>query len=303
MKKIYITMGDPRGISPEIILKSLKEILNSDLNNKFIPVIIGDEKILKTYADKYNADVFNINYLYIKSSGSPGSDSLNYINKGVELCMENPESALVTGPVTKKSISMVRKDFRGHTEYIAELAGAGSVAMTFIAPLIKMSLLTTHFPLKKVPSEISITNITGHVEIIQSGLNRWFKMDSPRFVLCSLNPHAGENGLLGNEEKDILMPAVGELSKKGINITGPLSPHEALKKTMEGKFDFIVSLYHDQILTALKIFLGPAVNFTMGLPFVRTSPDHGPGIDITGKDIADPGSMKAAIKLAINLYG
>jgi 4-hydroxythreonine-4-phosphate dehydrogenase len=293
MKKIFITGGDPRGIGSEIILKSLGEILESERIVSFIPIIIGDENIIEREADKYeqlnivygDSEEYapgNIYCRHVKSSKDPGIDSLSYIDKAVELCRSSEDSALVTAPVIKDAIAKIKKGFIGHTEYLAQISGKEDVVMSFISKQVRMSLLTTHVPLK-------------------SEMKKWFGIKSPRSVICWVKPHAGEAGFLGREEKKVFIPAVEKLKSEGISISGPVAPNEALKITMECESDFLVSPYHDQLLTALKMFLGPTVNFTMGLDFIRTSPDHGPAIDIAGKKPADHRSMKAAIGLAVNL--
>jgi 4-hydroxythreonine-4-phosphate dehydrogenase len=311
MKKIYITMGDPRGIGPEIILKSLKDILKINKKYDFVPVIIGDKNIIKDYAAKYSIDFYEavnadyksgrIYFINVETKNHPGYDSLNYIEKGVQLCRQDSQSAIVTAPVIKESIAQIRNDFTGHTEYLAKLMNVDRVVMSFISTGIKMSLLTTHLPLKEVSFQINAENISEHVKIIVVCLKRWFDISSPNIVLCSINPHAGEEGLLGNEEKEKIIPALKQLKKEGVNITGPLGAPEALKRTIDKEFDFIISAYHDQILTAVKVFLEPTVNLTMGLPIVRTSPDHGPALDMAGKERGDFRSMKSAIELAAEL--
>ncbi len=286
-------MGDPRGIGAEIILKSLKYF------KKFTISIIGDTDILSGYAEKYG--VKDIDIIHIASTGNPGADSLNYIKEGLNRCLKYPNSSLVTAPVSKSAIAQIEKGFTGHTEYITKHSGAKDSAMTFISTKIKLSLLTTHLSLKEVLSSLNIALIERHIKIINDGLKKWFKIKSPRIVISSLNPHCGENGVLGLEEKIFFIPAILRLKKDGINVTGPVSASQALTDTLSGKFDFIVSPYHDQLLTSLKTLLGPSVNFTMGLPFIRTSPDHGTAFEIAGKNLADESSMKAAIKLAKGL--
>ncbi|MFC2062138.1 PdxA family protein [Elusimicrobiota bacterium] len=300
MKKIYITMGDPRGIGPEIIYKSIKDIFSGSEKKEFTPVIIGDEEILKASSGKYGIKD-KISYHPVESSAHPGKDALNYIDKGVDLCKNDPDSALVTAPVEKNIIAQVEKGFAGHTEYIAGLLGVNKAVMAFIGQGIRMSLLTTHIPLKAVAENISGDHIIEHVKIADNALKKWFKIDHPRIVLCGLNPHAGEEGLLGYEEKDCFVPAIKKLREGGININGPLSAEAGLKSILNGEYDLIVSSYHDQLLPGVKALLGPTVNLTAGLPIVRTSPDHGPAIDIAGKKPADFKSMRSAILLAARL--
>jgi 4-hydroxythreonine-4-phosphate dehydrogenase len=309
MNKIYITMGDPRGIGPEIITKSLQEIISK--NDDFIPVLIGDRSLFEKAAQELSFeiyglenDIFETGKIYcidLGITGHPGVDSLSYINKAIELCLVDSSGAMVTSPVIKEAIAQAMPGFIGHTEYLAKRAGVEKVVMSFISDEIKLSLMTTHLPLNKVSSSIDKGSIIRHIGIIDENLKKWFKIENPKFVMCSLNPHGGEEGLLGDEENDVFIPALEDLRKKGIKIEGPYGAPHAIKLVLNGEYDFIISPYHDQVLTAVKAFLKPTVNLTMGLPFIRTSPDHGPAIDIVGKEPADHRSMKSAIELAIKL--
>ncbi|MBN2407258.1 MAG: 4-hydroxythreonine-4-phosphate dehydrogenase PdxA [Elusimicrobia bacterium] len=310
MKKIYITMGDPRGAGPELIFGSLKDISDKGGCN-FIPVVIGDAGILGSFSSRYGLDIDEfaagssvpggVYFVPVAGSGHPGRDSLNYIDAAVRLVREDAGSALVTAPVEKNIVAQAKKGFAGHTEYLAGLFGASCTAMTFVTRSIKMSMLTTHIPLKKVPAAISIGKLSSHAALVDSGLRSMFRLSRPKIVLCGLNPHAGDRGLVGREEDRVLRPGVDKIRASGIDIAGPLSAEEALRRTVAGEYDFVISLYHDQLLPGVKAMLGPAVNLTMGLPVVRTSPDHGPCIDISGKGLADSSSMEYAIRLAEEL--
>lgn len=307
IKKIYISMGDPRGIGSEIIYKSLSSITDMD----FTPIIIGDIKILKKYAEKYHIKIEEIIDGYISpgkiyvvginTEGHPGRDALNYIKKAVMLCEKEEKSALVTAPVEKKIINEIDQEFIGHTECLQKLSGVHGLVMSFILDKLKLSLITTHIPLKEVAAIVTSEKIIKHVFIVKKYMEQWFKKDHVKFVICSLNPHAGEGGLLGKEEGKIFEPAIDILKEQGIDICGPFSGEHALRSTLLGEFDFIISVYHDQLLPAIKNLAGPSSNLTMGLPFVRTSPDHGPSIDIAGEDRADFRSMRYSIELASHL--
>ena len=164
-----------------------------------------------------------------------------------------------------------------------------------------MSLLTEHVPLGSVPGLIDCELIRSHVRLLVKDLKKWFAVKDPSLVISSINPHSGESGLLGAEEKDVIIPAVEGLRKEGVKIDGPFSPAFALRCALEGRYGVVVSPYHDQLLPAFKVLLGPSVNVTLGLGFPRTSPDHGPAVDTAGKKEADHSSMKAAIGLALEL--
>ncbi len=297
-KKIFITAGDPRGIGLEIIFKALNrlQILDGIEIN-----IAGSYSEIKRGAERF-ACGRNFRILDAGDLSDPGRDVLKAIDSAVEEVRKNSrDSALVTAPVSKKAVWRTDKRFVGHTEYLARISSARQVAMSFISSRVKLSLLTTHLPLKEVPGSLSIKSVISHLLTVEKDLKFRFKINSPRIMLCSLNPHSGEGGLSGSEERDILIPAVNELSGAGLDITGPESPAHALRMALKGEADFLVSPYHDQLLPAVKNFLAPSVNMTMGLGFIRTSPDHGPAFDMKGKNSADYSAMEAAIRLACKL--
>ena len=298
-KKIFITMGDPRGIGPSIIFNSLKDIQLEGLDI----TVIGDKRKLSAGASKAGFEIGRIKISDIQLSANAGADSVAFIDRALLLVCNNPGSALVTAPVEKKAVASFKEGFRGHTEYIAKLCKVKNPVMSFISDKLRMSLLTTHLPLEEVASNIKKARIEAHVEIINSCLKKYFNINTPRIVLCSLNPHCGEECLLGSQEAGEMRPAVEGLKKKNIFIYGPLSPSYALKECLKGRYDFLVSPYHDQVLPALKAFAAPSVNLTMGLPFIRTSPDHGPAVDLPAGSKADYSGMKKAIELAAELAG
>lgn len=298
-KTIFITMGDPRGIGPEIIFRSLKEI---DIK-RFDIKIIGCRELLEKVHARYNFTSECVEIIGIEPVSNPGAAALASIDAALDRILENRSAALVTGPVEKKVISDINDGFRGHTEYIASRCGVSSPVMSFVTDRVKISLLTTHVPVSAVPSSIKKDMIIDHVKTVSLSLEKYFGIKSPCIAVCSVNPHRGEDGLIGREEKDEMIPALEKLSVSGINVNGPFNADFALKQVLEGKVDFVVSVYHDQLLPAVKAILGPSVNFTMGLGFVRTSPDHGPATDLPPGSSPDHSSMKEAIKLAFKLAG
>ena len=190
--------------------------------------------------------------------------------------------------------------YAGHTDYLAEVSGAKEYAMVLMCKKLKVVLITTHIPLKDVPSQISKEKIISKVRLINREFKEKFGISKPKIAILGLNPHASDNGNIGNEELNIILPAVKTLREDGIEITNPLSPDTAFNRYKD--FDIYVAMYHDQGLIPLKLLcFRKAVNITLGLPFIRTSPDHGTGYDIAGKNIADPSSTIEAIKLAISL--
>lgn len=327
-KIVAITMGDPSGIGPEVILKALCDFKNK---SAFF-LIIGDFKFLRNLnrrlslglklscikseidlLDGSGIGVLDLeNVKNIKSERNNGKASIQYIDKFLELYKKGLTSILVTGPVSKESIKLIRPSFMGHTEYLAAKTNTKDYAMMFAGGprptngrsggRFDVVLLTTHIPLKDVPKNISKKMIFSKVKIINSFFKKYYKKLKPVIGIAGLNPHCGEGGKIGREEKSVIKPSCEALRKKGFNVIGPLSSEALFYDAYRGKFDIILCMYHDQGLTPLKMIArDKLVNVTLGLPFTRTSPAHGTGFDIRNKFIADPGSMKQAINLAIKL--
>jgi len=289
-------MGDPRGIGPEIIFRSLSE---SALEN-FEVIIAGDKELLIREASRQGFDADRVEIYDPGRGASPGDSSIRYLDEALRFIKKYPGAALLTAPVEKRAVAEDIPDFSGHTGYLAEKAGNAFTVMSFITTKMKMSLLTEHIPLKEVPVSIDKDMIVKHIDVVRFGLKKYFNISSPRFVIASLNPHFGEAGLLGDEETDIFIPAVREMRRTGVSVEGPFSADHSLRAALSGRYDFIVSPYHDQLLPAFKVLLGPSVNMTLGLGYPRVSPDHGPALDLKGSP-ADYSSMKAALKLAVSL--
>ncbi len=286
-KTIGITMGDPRGIGPEVIKKALKRADVARLCNF---VCIGDKKLLKGIP----AGIIDIPYK------TPGEGSLKFLQKGVDLIKGGIVDALVTAPLSKEAVSKYSKGFHGHTEYLAESFNVKRFDMMFIAPKVRLSLVTRHVPLKDVPRLITKKAVLSSIELMHETLRMHFKTARPRIAVLGLNPHAGEAGLLGTEDAKAITPAIAAAQKQGIKAFGPF-PADTFFCHDKG-FDGIVAMYHDQGLAPVKgLYFKELVNFTAGLPFVRTSPVHGTALDIAGQGIADPSSMIASIQLACRL--
>lgn len=278
---ICVTTGDPRGIGPEITKKALKD---SHLAGKADFIVLQDPGL----------DRNNIRLCAKKS--------LEFIDTAFHLIMDKKADALVTGPVSKEAINQAGIKFAGHTEYLAKLSGAKRIAMMFTSSRLKVSIATRHIALKDVPKTLSINTICDTVGLTHDALTKWFGVPRPRIGVSGLNPHCGEGGIFGEEEKTIIAPAVKKLAKSMEGITGPIPADTLMHDAYSGKVDAAVCMYHDQGLAAFKMVArSEGVNLTLGLPFIRTSVDHGTGFDIAGKGIADPGSMAAAISTAIDL--
>ncbi|MBI4308755.1 MAG: 4-hydroxythreonine-4-phosphate dehydrogenase PdxA [Candidatus Omnitrophica bacterium] len=280
-------MGDPQGIGPEVIRKALKHPGLSRLG-KF--VCIGDKMLLKGVP----AGIAGIEYK------TPGEGALKSLERGVDLIKNGAINALVTAPLSKEAVSRYIKGFRGHTEYLAGVFGVKRFDMMFVSDKIRLSLVTRHVPLKDVPGLITKKAVLDCIELMQETLRQRFNIRRPRIAVLGLNPHAGEGGLLGREDISQILPAINKAHDQGIKAEGPF-PADTFFCHDKG-FDGIVAMYHDQGLAPIKgMYFKDLVNFTAGLPFVRTSPVHGTAYDIAGRGIADPSSMIAAIKLACRL--
>ena len=324
--KIVLSVGDESGIGPEIILKALysNEIPE---NNEFI--IVGSKKKLQnTYIhlrslgleNLANPKNLNIHDLEISSSGSEsktsyGNSSFYYLKKAIEIVKQYPNSALVTGPICKKSWSLAGHYYSGQTEVLAESCGVKNVGMLFTAksPItgwrFNTLLATTHIAICEVSKKLTKQLIHSKLDLFRDFCSSY--IDKPTLKVAGLNPHAGEEGILGNEEKDWLNDALITWKNKNrdIKLLGPLSPDSCWNSSAKAwrnkdveKHDGILAMYHDQGLIPMKVIaLNYSVNTTIGLPFIRTSPDHGTGFDIAGKGIAQSQSMIEAIKTAIEI--
>jgi 4-hydroxythreonine-4-phosphate dehydrogenase len=299
VKNIGITMGDPQGIGPEVIRKALK---SRSLLKSANFVCIGDKKLLKGIS----VCVIDIPYK------SAGEGSLQFLSRGVDLIKGGVLDALVTAPLSKERVNKFHKGFRGHTEYLADAFDVKRFDMMFISNEMRLSLVTRHVPLKDVPKMITKQAVLSSIELMHQTLKERFKITKPRIAVLGLNPHAGENGLLGTEDKRAILPAILAAKKNGIKADGPFPADtffiswgtglKSAKKAGQSPCDGIVAMYHDQGLAPVKgLYFKNLVNFTAGLPFVRTSPVHGTAFDIAGRGIADPSSMIASIQLAVCL--
>ncbi len=219
------------------------------------------------------------------------------IEKAVSLALDGSVQAIVTGPAEKRALDLAGYHYPGHTEWLGELAGGVETTMMLVAGGLRVVLLTTHIPLRDVPDAISTELCVRKGRMTDDALRRWWGMTEPRLAVCAMNPHAGEAGLFGNEDRDVLEPAVRELGA-----VGPVPADTVFVRALRGEFDAVLTPYHDVGMTAVKVAgFGQGVNVTLGLPFVRTAPDHGTALDIAGKGIADAGSMKEAVAAAATL--
>lgn len=312
-------MGDPGGIGPEIIVKAIS---GGEISRNGNPIVIGSAKIIEqavrltdasfevvnisgladSVPSKGRIEVIDINFGedFIKgfSSAEGGRAAVECIKKAVEFSLKNEVSAIVTAPISKESLKLAGYKWPGHTELLAELTGIDDFAMMFVSEKLKVVLCTIHIPLRDVPDAIT-------KDIVYRTIRHAVKaaailgIDKPVIGVAGLNPHAGEAGLFGNEERDFIIPAIEDASADDMYVSGPYPPDVIFHKAYEGEFDIIVSMYHDQALIPFKMLaFDTGVNVTLGLPMVRTSPDHGTAFNIAWQNKANPSSMIEAMKLA-----
>ncbi|HEU4401227.1 MAG TPA: 4-hydroxythreonine-4-phosphate dehydrogenase PdxA [Candidatus Polarisedimenticolia bacterium] len=236
-------------------------------------------------------------------SAAGGRSAIMYVKQAVALVRTGAAAAVVTAPLSKEAMRLSGRDYPGHTELLADLCGLerDEVGMLFVAPDLKVALLTVHLGLKEAIACLSHDRIEAKLRLVRAEHQRWFGRD-PRIALCALNPHAGEGGMFGREEIEILAPAVETASRSGLSVAGPFPADTLFVRAAKGEFDVVLALYHDQATIAVKArAFGSAVNMTIGLPFARTSVDHGTAFDIAGRGVADHGSLVEAILLAARL--
>ncbi len=324
---LAITCGDVAGIGPEVIAKSLNEPSIKDSNYNFL--LIGPEKIIKkelikntnidtsiiqtisnfesinknnkfTILDETKDELINIEKG--KLSTIAGKWSYNFVDRAADLAISKQVSGIITAPINKDAWSKAGVKAKGHTDFLAEKSNTNIFAMAFYTEDLKVILVTTHLPINKISTSLSTDKILSKIVLANSFLLS-LGLEYPTVGVCGLNPHAGEDGLLGDEEIHFIIPAIKEAQNIGINAIGPYPADTIFYNAYHHKkVDMIVSMYHDQALCPLKlIHFHDAVNITLGLPFVRTSPDHGTAFDIASMNIANHNSMKNAILLAMRL--
>lgn len=237
------------------------------------------------------------------ATAAGGSASIRYLLAAIEAMKAGRIDAVATGPINKAAIHQAGYPWPGHTELFAEKFASNDVAMMFAGGPFRVVLATIHMSLADVLRTLSADGILRTIRLADQALRRFFAIREPRIAVCGLNPHAGEGGLFGDEESRTVIPAVERARAEGINATGPLPADTVFRSAMKGRYDVIVAMYHDQGLIAIKtVAFEESVNITLGIPAIRTSVDHGTAFDITGQNVADPSSMKSAIRMAVRMY-
>lgn len=290
-KPLVVTAGEPAGIGPELC--------NALADSPYVDdvVIIGDRRLFDN-----RLRIIDIPFPVEVTPGHPDSANADALLKGLRMaaegCMKGEFSGMVTAPLAKSVIADSGVSFTGHTEYLAATTNAELPVMMLVAGDLRVALASTHMPLREVATYLTPARLRQVLLVLHADLKDKFGIESPEIVVCGLNPHAGEDGHLGDEEINFITPTLDDLRNQGLNLRGPL-PADTAFTPAAGHKDCVLAMYHDQGLPVLKYAgFGHAVNVTLGLPIIRTSVDHGTAFDIAGKGQADPGSLFAAVKLA-----
>jgi len=326
MRALGITLGDITGIGPEVALRAVAREVVDDEDTRY--VLIGDNAVLRELcgllgveADlpRWNdrAEVASRVYVHDPETaplprdlpaGAPEASlaAVRWLREGARLCLAGELAGMVTAPVSKEAVLRSGQPFIGQTEFLSDLAAAPRTAMMLLGHddrgrWLRVALATTHLPLKDVAAALTVEGIAQTIELAVEACAR-LGLGRRRIAVCGLNPHAGEGGRMGREELDIIAPAVALARSRGVDCHGPSAADTVFHQVFRGDFDAVVAMYHDQGLVPLKmVAFDTGVNWTLGLPFVRTSPDHGTAYDLAGRGLADPSSMEAAIRLARQL--
>ena len=325
MKPLVLTMGEPAGVAPEITAQAWLAMRNEP-SQQFC--LIGDAAVFEARA---KAAGFDVSFIAVErvadcasvfGRGVPVIDRplpvsslagkldarnsvavVGSIDEAVRLCFSDETSGMVTNPIQKETLYDVGFKHQGHTDYLASLANvSGHEVMMLVGEGLRAVPVTVHIPLADVPKALTTEAIFAQGKVVAAGLTKWFGIAQPRLAVTGLNPHAGENGAMGKEDQLVVAPAVALLKAEGIRVFGPISADTAFHAEARATYDAILCMYHDQALIPVKTldFHG-GVNVTLGLPFIRTSPDHGTALGIAGKGVANPSSLIAAIRLASSM--
>ncbi len=321
--RVGITLGDINGIGPEVVIKALSD---NRILSMITPVVYGSARALSFYRKIMNLEEFN--YSQVKSKGQFFAKSINVVNcwedaieinpgqpskeagkaallslrKVVEEVKEGLIDGFVTGPIDKNTIHGQEFPFRGHTEYLTKEFDATESLMLMVGNDLKVGLVTEHIPVKEIPTYITKERVELKIRLLELSLKKDFNISKPKIAVLGLNPHAGDEGLIGAEENEVIKPVIADLKSKGKLIFGPFPADGFFAAGHHTKYDAVLAMYHDQGLVAFKtIAFDNGVNFTAGLPIIRTSPDHGTAYSIAGKNQADEGSMRQAIYLACDI--
>lgn len=319
---IAVTMGDPAGVGPEVVLRTLAE---GELTGEARLLVVGTRQTLEERAGRFDLpwdlptvagprqchdadlpvslyetpglDLAEVQLGVASAAG--GRAALAYIEQALEWALTGDVDALVTGPINKEALLLAGSAFPGHTELLASRTGSRRATMMLVGGGLRVTLVTTHVALRRLTGLLTTKRILQTIQVTDEALRTWFDLAAPRIAVCALNPHAGDAGRFGTEDTTVVAPAVEQARGKGIDCGGPLPSDALFYHARQGRYDAVVALYHDQGLIPVKLLaFDRAVNVTLGLPIIRTSVDHGTAYDIVEKGIASASSMIEAVKLA-----
>lgn len=324
--RIALTTGDPNGIGPEVLLKCLGD---PGLRSRYLPLVVGSPDVLRVHAERLGLDGNLIRPVTDPADNGPdgsipvldpapgqpvdvqfgmirkesGLASMQAVERAVRLCLDGTCAAVVTAPISKEAVALAGYGYPGHTEFIAELT-SGDPLMLLVADDLRVGLVTHHIPIREVPSAVTRSSVKEHLARLDAALRLDFGIPEPRIAVLGLNPHAGDGGVLGREETDVIAPAIEESRQSRLVVSGPFPADGFFAAGTYRRFDGVLAMYHDQGLVPFKtLSFGKGVNCTAGLSVVRTSPDHGTAYDIAGSGTASPESLRAAIEVAIEIVG
>lgn len=320
--RIAISSGDFNGIGPEIILKTLT---NNSLDD-ITPIILSSKSVIDYYLEPLPFDLDyhttenpdeikngEINVLYSYDGGNPqvvpgaftkesGKCAMQAVESGIELCKSREADALVTAPISKEAVNLAGYAIPGHTEFLAEHTDTQDFMMMLVNEGLRVGLASVHIPISAVPEALDQEVVSRYIRIMNRSLETDYNISKPNIAVLGLNPHAGDGGVIGNEEINYIRPAVEEMRNNEISVDGPHPADGFFGNRKYKKYDGILAMYHDQGLVPFKtLSFGEGVNFTAGLPIIRTSPDHGTAFDIAGKNMANPSSFTQAFNLAVTM--
>ncbi len=323
--RIAVTLGDPNGVGPEVVLKSL---MDTRLSRFVQPIIVGSAHVLNTHASRLGhgdlkvqvvrsippeirpgevviLDVANgekVSVAFGQVSAEAGRVAMKSVERAVDLCLERQVDGMVTAPINKEAISKAGFGDPGHTEFIAKRTGCEDFTMMMISDNLRVGLVTAHIPIWDVPKGVTREAILEKIRVIHASLVADFGIQRPKIAVLGLNPHAGEGGVLGREEFESIVPAINEACEEGSLVFGPFPADGFFAIGGYRLYDAVLAMYHDQGLVPFKtLAFESGVNYTAGLPIIRTSPDHGTAFNIAGEGKASPGSMRSAIYLAVDI--
>ncbi len=298
--RLAVTMGDPRGIGPEIVAKVLADPpVPADYTVIGPEVLLGGLEGVRKIAvgPRDGGSVVSGRVLSGIEAELAGRYVVAAVERAVELALSGEVDGIVTAPAEKRALHLAGCSYPGHTEWLAALAGGAQAVMMLASDRLRVVLATTHLPLRTAIDCLTPDLVVRVGRVTREALRRWWGVADPKLAICAVNPHAGEGGLFGDEDERLLTPAARELQA-----AGPLPADTVFVRALRGEFDAVIAPYHDVGMTAIKVAsFGKAVNITLGLPFIRTAPDHGTAFDIAGRGVADPGSMREAVSLAAKL--